>query len=47
MSDGSSYRNINKKKPDGGVGKSAGGLMFVKLISQKEEPSLILLLLQC
>ena len=36
MSDGSSYRNINKKEPDGGVGKSAGGLMFIKLISQKE-----------
>ena len=36
MSDCSSDRNIDEKKADGCVGKSAGGLMFVKLIGQQE-----------
>ena len=36
MSDGSSNRNIDEKQADGGVGKSAGGLMFIKLVGQKK-----------
>ena len=36
MSDCSSNRNIDEKQADCGVGKTAGGLMFVELIGQKE-----------
>ena len=34
MSDGSSDRNVDEKQADGGVGKTAGGLMFIKLVGQ-------------